>query len=106
MDSSLPIPQERSRVTRRYLALNAGREAGWWDWELGPVTPRSADQLYVITLRPSGVRRELLADEVLPWALGVADEKGQPDVVAYRDGLLPAPPKVKSAPRKAPRKKA
>lgn len=105
MSEPLPVPPERSRVSRRYLALNAGREAGWWDWELGTVTTRAADQLYLVTLKPSGLRRELRADEVLPWALGVADMHGCPEVVAYREGLVPAPPVVKSAARKGRTKK-
>jgi hypothetical protein len=78
----------RSDQTRRYIVLNAGREMGWWAFEV--TGKRKADMRYTVTLTGRHkVTRVLLPDEVLPWALGVADAKGMPDVVAYREGLLP-----------------
>jgi hypothetical protein len=91
MSAALPVPTGRNEVTRRYLALNAGRDAGWWSYELTSATGsgKAADMRYHVTLGKRGTVRVLLPGEVLAWALGVADAKGHPEVVAYREGLLP-----------------
>lgn len=88
---SLPVPTDRSEVTRRFLVLNAGRNEGWWTYEVAGDTSKAASMRYWVRLGKDGraPARELLPEEVLPWALGVADAKRRPDVVAYREGLLP-----------------
>lgn len=90
--TQLPVPVDRNEATRRLLALNAGREAGWWTYEPRGETSKPTLLMYEVTLpskRGKPLVRLLHAVEVLPWALGVADAKGAPDVVAYREGLLP-----------------
>lgn len=87
-DNQLPVPLDRPEETRRHMVLNAGAAAGWWTWTLHNAAARRAAQRRYRVLLPSGLCRELLADEVLPWALGVADTLGRADVIAFRPGLI------------------
>lgn len=85
----LPVPVEhRNEHTRRLAALNIGRELRWWTYDTVGATSKPSQLRFRVKLR-NGVVRELLAEEVLAWALGVADSKRQGAALAYREGILP-----------------
>lgn len=76
----LPIAAGQSEQRRRQRAMFIGAELGWWS-DFHP----EDDGSFVVTM--DRLSRAVPAEGVLPWVLGVADAKGNPGAIAYRDDL-------------------
>lgn len=80
-----PIDPHLPRETQCIQVLMLGHDHGWWQYMY--VDGRGADRRFHIVI--DNRERSLTLDEVLPWALGVADQRGTPELVAYRSDLMP-----------------
>lgn len=74
-----------SGTRKRIIALTEGSVAGLFRYRY--VDPGRDAYGVAVTVGRQTVRRELVGERALYWALGVADRHGRPDVVAYRPGI-------------------
>lgn len=90
-DEPLAVPTGVPEEHRRLAVLGIGHREGWWTY-LRPegTTHEERQYLVEVALRDGNgevVERRLRTEEVLPWALGVADTYGQAALISYREGL-------------------
>jgi hypothetical protein len=83
----LAVPAPMPSGVREMFALNRASEAALVRY-LYADRDRDVYAATVVVDEGLAVTRELTAKSVLPWLQGIADQRNQPEVTTYRQGLL------------------